>query len=170
MRLGAHIESIVLVAGVVLLAATLTSEANAQQEVITDTPQVQLEFVQPQPNPAWQEYELQTLKESARRSRNALIGLTASYVVGIALSIPGLNRQCVTFTNSNNQEEIRCTQAGRALVGVGFPLAFGGATGMLISGIMLGVRNGKIRRRERDIAAQRSRAVQWDPARSSLVF
>jgi hypothetical protein len=154
----------------VLIAEVMAGTAYAQEPVVTQTPELQIGYAQPQPNLTWQEYELQELELSARRSRNALIGLTASFAVGIAFTLPALERQCATFTNFSGQDELRCTRAGKALLGVGYPLFLGGMLGMVISGIMLGVRNGKIRRLERRIADQKARAVQWDPARASFVF
>jgi hypothetical protein len=154
----------------VLIAEVLAGTANAQEPVVTQTPELQISYAQPQANLTWQEYELQGLELSARRSRNALIGLSASTVVGAALLFPGLAGQCFVITNINNQEELRCTRAGKALVGTGWPLFIGGALGVLISGIMFGVRQGKIRRLKRRIAFEKSKALRWDPARASFVF
>ena len=77
--------------------------------------------------------------------------------------------QCYTFQVSGTTE-LRCTTAGRALVGIGWPLFVGGITGVLISGIMFGVRQGKLRRLNDRLAYEKSRAVRWDPASSRFVF
>jgi hypothetical protein len=154
----------------VLIAEVVVGTAYAQEPVVTQTPELQIGYPQPQANLTWQEYELQELELSARRSRNALIGLSASTVVGAALLFPGLAGQCVFITNVNNQEELRCTRAGKGLVGAGWPLFFGGALGVLISGIMFGVRQGKIRRLKRRIAFDKPKALRWDPAQASFVF
>lgn len=160
--------------GLVSLIWSMTGTAYAQESVVTEPPEVKIEVANPQLEPqasmTWQEYELSELKNSARRSRNALIGLTASAAVGAAFLFPGLVRQCVLITDINNQDELRCSRSGKALVGVGYPLFIGGTIGMLVSGIMLGVRNGKIRRLERRIASEKAGAFRWDAARASFVF
>ena len=158
-----------MVTSVLLFATTFTVAAHAQGQVVTETPDVQLEVVLPQPNPTWQEFRLEELQSSSRRSRNALIGLAATSVVGLAFLIPS-DRFCQELTNANGQQEYRCSRTGKALTGIGLPLTLGGLTGTLISGIMLGVRKGKARRLERNIALQRARAVRWDPGQGSFVF
>jgi hypothetical protein len=50
------------------------------------------------------------------------------------------------------------------------PLFVGGLTGVLVSGIMFGVRKGKLRRLNDRMAYEKSRAVRWDPASSRFVF
>ena len=56
------------------------------------------------------------------------------------------------------------------MLGIGYPLAVGGLTGALISGIILGVRKGKLR----DIEARRkyssAKRLRWDPYSSQFVF
>jgi hypothetical protein len=116
----------------------------------------------------YEEYRRDELEVLARRSRNALIGLSAATAVGTALVFPGLARQCFTVV-VNGLEELRCSTAGSLLVGFGMPLYVGGITGVLISGIMFGVRRGKIRRLN-DKIEYRKRAVQWDPRTSRFVF
>jgi hypothetical protein len=66
--------------------------------------------------------------------------------------------------------QIQCTRAGKAMLGIGYPLFLGGITGVLVSGIMYGVRKGKLRRLNDRMAYEKSRAVRWDPARSRFVF
>jgi hypothetical protein len=46
----------------------------------------------------------------------------------------------------------------------------GGVTGAVITGIMFGVRKGKLRRLEHRMAYENSRAIRWDPASSRFVF
>ena len=64
---------------------------------------------------------------------------------------------------------MQCTRAGNALVGTGSVLFGGGLTGVLISGIMFGVRRGKIRRLNEKIEYKK-RALRWDPQTSQFVF
>ena len=92
------------------------------------------------PPKPYDEYKREELEQSSRRSRNALIGTSAATVVGTAL------------------------------VGIGYPLFIGGIMGVMITGIMFGVRKGKLRRLNDRIAYDKSRAVRWDPAASRFVF
>jgi hypothetical protein len=124
------------------------------------------------PSSSYDDFRQRELQESSRRSRNALIGLSAATALGAAMWFPGVIRQCyvVQINGFQSTEELRCSPAGKALVGVGFPLFFGGATGVLISGIMFGVRKGKLRRLEDRMAYEKSRAFRWDPRSSQFVF
>jgi|GEM_PF-6629710 len=62
--------------------------------------------------------------------------------------------------------EKRCTTVGKALVRIGAPPFWGGLIGVLITGIMFGVRKGKLRRLNDRMAYEKSRAVRWDAAGS----
>ncbi|MBT8453958.1 MAG: hypothetical protein KJO40_18495 [Deltaproteobacteria bacterium] len=163
--------------GIVSLALSivaLETGAHADQPIITEAPASsnQLGYVT-QPTGSYDEFRQRELHESSRRSRNALIGLSASAVLGTALVFPGLIRQCYLIqlnSLSGASEELRCTPAGKALVGVGWPLFVGGLTGVFISAIMFGVRKGKLRRLENRMAYEKSRAFRWDPRSSRFVF
>jgi len=147
--------------------------ARADEPIIIDVPasSSQLGYVAG-PSTSYDEFRQRELHESSRRSRNALIGLSASTAVGAALLFPGLIRQCyvIQVNVTGTTDELRCSTAGKALVGLGFPLFIGGAMGVLISGIMFGVRKGKLRRLEDRIAYEKSRAFRWDPHASRFVF
>jgi hypothetical protein len=162
--------------GILSLALSITafeSSARADEPIITEAPggSNQLGYVT-EPSTSYDEFKQRELQESSRRSRNALIGLSASTALGAALWFPGVIRQCyvVQFNDIQATEDLRCSRAGRALVGVGFPLFFGGSLGVLISGIMFGVRKGKLRRLEDRMAYEKSRAFRWDPSSSRFVF
>ena len=163
--------------GILSLALSLAAferDARADEPIVTEAPisSNQLESIG-QPSMSYDEFRQRELQESSRRSRNALIGLSATAVVGAALGFPGSIRQCyVVVVNylSGPTEELRCTPAGKALVGIGWPLFSIGITGVLVSGIMFGVRKGKLRRLEHRMAYERSRAVRWDPRTSRFVF
>ncbi|NND27537.1 MAG: hypothetical protein HKN97_02940 [Myxococcales bacterium] len=157
-----------------LSAVALESGAHADAPIITEAPagSNQLGYVT-QPTGSYDEFRQRELHESSRRSRNALIGLSASAVLGTAFVFPGLIRQCYLIqlnSVSGASEELRCTPAGKALVGVGWPLFVGGLTGVFISAIMFGVRKGKLRRLENRMAYEKSRAFRWDPRSSRFVF
>lgn len=144
--------------------------AGAQEPIVVDAPASASGQVGYAPAKSYDEYRRDELRESSRRSRNALIGTSAATAVGAALLFPGLARQCVRFSYSAYDNQLQCTTAGSALVGVGFPLFVGGLTGAVITGIMFGVRKGKLRRLEDRMAHESSRAIRWDPAGSRLVF
>jgi hypothetical protein len=163
--------------GVLSLALSIVAfetGARADEPIITEAPASpsQLGYVA-QPSTSYDEFRQRELQKSSRRSRNALIGLSATAVVGAALGFPGSIRQCyvvvVNYSTGPN-EEVRCTPAGKALVGIGWPLFSIGVTGVLITGIMFGVRKGKLRRLEDRIAYEKSRAFRWDPHTSRFVF
>lgn len=166
-----------LALGMLLLALSivaLETGAHADEPLITEAPASsnQLGYVT-RPSMSYDEFRQRELHESSRRSRNALIGLSATTVVGAALGFSGSLRQCyvvVVTYQSGPSEELRCTPAGKALVGIGWPLFSIGVTGVLITGIMFGVRKGKLRRLEDRMAYEKSRAVRWDPRTSRFVF
>jgi len=162
--------------GILSLALSIVAfetGARADEPIIIDAPasSSQLGYVA-QPSTSYDEFRQRELHESSRRSRNALIGLSASTAVGAALLFPGYARQCVVIqaNSTGTTDQLRCSAAGKALVGVGLPLFVGGVIGVLISGIMFGVRKGKLRRLEDRMAYEKSRAVRWDPRTSRFVF
>lgn len=145
-----------------LVTTVLAGHVSAHDSVVTDAP------VAPAVR-TYDEYKLRQLEESSRRSRNALIGTAAATVVGAALVFPASANQCVVVEIGGTTEG-RCTTAGKVMLGFGWPLFFGGGIGVLISGIMFGVRKGKLRRLNDRMAYDKSRAVRWDPASSRFVF
>jgi len=118
---------------------------------------------------SYEEYRIQELERGARRSRNALIGTSAAAAVGLALVIPATSGQCDSVV-VDGKDDWDCTRAGDALLGVGSPLVFGGLTGAVVSGIILGVRKGKLRRLNDSFHYPRTRAVRWDERSSRFVF
>ena len=119
---------------------------------------------------AYDMYRRDQLAESVPRTRNALIGTSVSFGVGLALLIPvWAGDHCVSydFGDSSNYE---CDTTGKVLTGIGAPLAWGGSLGMIVSGIMLGVRKGKIRRLDQKIMLTSDRKLRWDPSTSRMVF
>ena len=143
---------------------------HAQEPIVTDTPPPASAQMGYAPARTYDEDRRHELQESSRRSRNALIGTSASAAVGAALLFPGLARQCEVISYSAYDEQLHCTRAGRILTGFGWPLFVGGVTGAVITGIMFGVRKGKLRRLEDRMAYEKSRSIRWDPASSRFVF
>lgn len=117
----------------------------------------------------YEEYKIQELERTALRSRNALIGTSVAAAVGLALVIPAASGQCESV-EVNGNSEYQCTRAGDVLLGVGSPLVIGGLTGAVVSGIILGVRKGKLRRLNDSFSYPKSRAVRWDERSSRFVF
>jgi hypothetical protein len=119
---------------------------------------------------AYDMYRRDELRRSVPRTRNALIGTSVSFGVGLALLIPvWAGDHCVTY-NFGDTSNYECDTTGKVLTGIGAPLAWGGALGMIVSGIMLGVRKGKIRRLDQKIMLTSDRKLQWDPSTSRMVF
>ncbi len=154
-----------------LVTGALLHDVAAQDQIVTEAPAASSPpaLEAPLPRMTYEEYKRDALEESARRSRNALIGTSAATVVGAALLFPAMANQCYVIDFPGGAE-VRCTTAGKVMVGIGWPLFFGGITGVVISGIMFGVRKGKLRRLDDRMAYERSRAVRWDPASSRFVF
>ena len=117
----------------------------------------------------YEEYKLQELERTAKRSRNALIGTSVAAAVGLALVIPAASGQCQSI-EVNGESEYECTRTGDTLLRVGSPLVIGGLTGAVVSGIILGVRKGKIRRLNDSFGPTRGRALRWDERSSRFVF
>jgi len=154
----------------VLMNGAVGGVVGAQAPVVMDAPAPASGQVGYAPARSYDEDRRYELQESSRRSRNALIGTSASAAVGAALLFPGLARQCEVISYSAYDEQLHCTRAGRILTGFGWPLFVGGVTGAVITGIMFGVRKGKLRRLEDRMAYEKSRSIRWDPASSRFVF
>ena len=116
----------------------------------------------------YEEYRIEELQRTAKRSRNALIGTSVAAAVGLALVIPAASSQCQSV-EIDGKSEYECTRTGDTLLRVGSPLVIGGLTGAVVSGIILGVRKGKIRRLN-DTFQPKQRALRWDERTSRLVF
>ena len=167
--------------GFVLVTGASFDGVAAQDQIVTEapsassTPAGEAPVVDAPPGGAaplqrsYEAFERATLEKSARRSRNALIGTAAATVVGAALVFPGIINQCFRFDVAGGTT-VRCTKGGKAMLGIGFPLFWGGMTGVVVTAIMFGVRKGKLRRLDDRMAYEKSRAVRWDPAGSRFVF
>lgn len=171
-------------------AAAQEAEATAEgSEVVTQEPAAATETTEapeaiPQERPllsvpaetasvsrvSYDDYRRDELEKKARRSRNVLIGTTAATVVGLPLWIAGSRSHCFKYIDGSGSEQVSCDTAGKAMRGIGIPLLFGGTTGMVISGIMLGVRKGKLRDLGDRVERSKSRALRWDLASSQFVF
>ena len=118
----------------------------------------------------YEEFRRDQLEYLAKRSRRWLIGSAAATAAGIALVTPAAVNECVRVASSASYDDLRCSTTGQALLGVGIPLLIAGATGVLVTAIMLGTRKGKIRHIDDRRAYEQSRAMRWDPVSSRFVF
>lgn len=152
---------------VALLPTAFGGTARADDEIILWLPEPN-----PEPKLAYEQFQLEALERKAKRSRNALIGTSAAAAVGLALVLPAASSQCESV-EIDGKSSYECTRTGDALIRAGSPLVIGGLTGAVVSGIILGVRKGKMRRLNDSVSASSSskkRAVQWDERRSRFVF
>lgn len=157
-----HLVSTAL--AVALVATVGTGPAYAEELDLRLDP----DLIEPQPL-TYEEYRLRELQRTAKRSRNALIGTSAAAAVGFALVASAASSQCESV-DIDGTSQYECSRAGDALLGVGSPLVIGGLTGALVSGIILGVRKGKIRRLNDSFVPTKTRAVRWDERSSRFVF
>lgn len=117
---------------------------------------------------SYDEYRRRELQRGIKRTRTALIVTSASLAVGLSLVIPAFTSDNCVQNDFNN--DINCTKTGKALLGVGWPFLAVGFWGAIVSGIMLGVRKGKVRRLDERIAYQNRAKFHFDPERGAFVF
>jgi hypothetical protein len=156
--------------------AGTTSEPNLQEpapssEAAPEEPALQLKLddagveVVPSPPRTADGY---TLEEMEVRVRRAKIGVGVSAVpifIGGVLMIGAMGDFSVDFSPPAPEEQKKEERLGRAAA----VLAVGGAASMIATGILLGVRKRKLRTFQ-EVADLGHRRVQWDLARSRLVF
>lgn len=119
---------------------------------------------------AWFERDLEEAQTRIRRTRNALIGTSAGFAVGVILAGIGASQcQWIDRVGDENDEWL-CNNTGDVLVPLGGSIAGLSAIGMLTSGIMLGVANKRRRQIEQDIRRSYGRRLRWDIPTSRLVF
>lgn len=119
---------------------------------------------------SYEEYRLGELEYLTKRSRNGMISSSAVTAVGIALVTPAWVKECVRVASSSSFDDVRCSSTGKVLLGVGFPILIAGATGLIVTAILFGVRKGKMRSIQERLTYERHRAVHWDPERSAFAF
>ena len=149
------------------------SEPNLQEpapssEPAPEEPALQLQLdksgveVVPSPPRTPDGYTLEEMEVRVRRARIALGVSVVPLVLGTGIAVVGALR-AVDFTTPPSDTSGETTlYAGSAIVGAG-------AVWMITSGIVLGVRKRKLRRL-RAAHYGNPRRVQWDLARSRLVF
>jgi hypothetical protein len=162
-----------------LVASPLSVSAQVEEEVTEPTVE------EPAPEPAPEEPALQlqlddagvevvpsqprtddgyTLEEMDVRVKRARIGLITSaavFPVGIALLSVGAANACIVGSD--------CPGWANPVMWTGFALMGAGLYGMIVSGAMMHVRKRKLRELQ-EAHYRRPRRVQWDLARSRVVF
>ena len=92
---------------------------------------------------AWEQYPSLELKQKVRRTRIALLSMAGVFAAGLITFSVSLT-QC-TEQVRRRTSTVTCTRAGEILEPMGRALLYGGAVGLLTSGILLAVRNKKLR-------------------------
>jgi len=119
---------------------------------------------------AWLQHDLEDANARSRRSRNALIGTSAAFGLGVLLAGIGAS-QCEKISTVNQYDELSCNNAGDVLLPLGGSIAGLSAIGMITSGIILGVANKRKRELQRDIRrSYYGRRLHWDIPSGGLVF
>ena len=156
----------------IALAMTLLVLALPMKRAKAEEPDLFALTVEPasEPRLTYEEFRARELERKARRSRNALIGTSIAAAVGLAIAIPVAATQCDSVERPDGDDDYECSRTGDALLSISSPLVVGGLTGVLITGIMLGVRKGKLRRLNDTHGRARMRAFEWDDRRGSFVF
>lgn len=145
-------------------STAVEAEASPSSSIVTTAPS------QTESREAWLEADLAEAKGRSRRTRNALIGTSVAFGIGVILAGVGAS-QCQKIQTGAQYGDLLCNTAGNVLLPLGGTMAFLGGVGMLTSGIMLGKSNQRKRQIERDIRRiQYGRRLQWDIPSGGLVF
>jgi hypothetical protein len=118
---------------------------------------------------AWLQRDLEDANARSRRSRNALIGTSAAFGLGVVLAGIGAS-QCERISTVNQYDDLLCNNAGDVLLPLGGSIAGLSAIGMITSGIILGVSNKRKRELQREIRRSYGRRLHWDVASGGVVF
>lgn len=139
-------------------------EAEGSQSVVTTTPG------QTPSREAWLQADLEEAEGRSRRTRNALIGTSVTFGVGVIIAGIG-GSQCQEIRTGSQYGDLMCNTAGNVMLPLGITMAALGGIGMLTAGIMLGKSNQRRRQIERDIRRSGyGGRLRWDVPSGALVF
>lgn len=163
---------------VVAAVCSIAGSASAQQSSATTEAETghSISVTTSAPNQSreqnWLQVDLEEARDRSRRTRNALIGTSAGFLVGSIIAGVGLSQcQEVPKEQANTYDTLLCNNAGKVMLPLGGTIAGLSFVGMLTSGIMLGVSNKRKREIQRDIRrSQYGRRLQWDIPSGALVF
>ncbi len=162
-----------LIKGVLVLCVALPEGRSFAQgtdaQIQTQTPSEASVVYVPRGGYGYTEHDLQEAERRSRVVRNALIGTSVGFAVGVILAGAGAS-QCTSFVRFDGRNDWVCNNAGDVLVPLGGTFAAFGAIGMLTTGIMLGVRNKHKREIERDIRRRYGSRFRWDERSGRFVF
>jgi len=162
-----------LIKGVLVLCVALPEGRSFAQsttpQVQTQTPSEASVVYVPPRGYGYTDYDLQEAERRSRVVRNALIGTSVGFAVGVILAGAGAS-QCTSFVRFDGRNDWVCNNAGDVLVPLGGTFAAFGAIGMLTTGIMLGVRNKHKREVERDMRRRYGSRLRWDERSGRFVF
>jgi hypothetical protein len=139
-------------------------EAEGSQSVVTTTP------AETPSQEAWLQADLEEAEGRSRRTRNAMIGTSVTFGVGVIIAGIG-GSQCQEIRTGSQYGDLMCNTAGNVMLPLGITMATLGGIGMLTAGIMLGKSNQRRRQIERDIRRSGyGRRLRWDVPSGALVF
>lgn len=158
---------IVVISGVSLLVTSIMYGLRSRQkkELERQTLETLTEYGRQPPPAAFDQWRLDDAQTRIRAARYGLIASTAMFGVSwifLGAAIP----RC----QSTSDYLVHCTNTGYAHMVIGLTFAISGATGMLVSGILLGVRKKNQRVLRQSIQRRQNARFRWDPDRGSFVF
>jgi len=110
-------------------------------------------------------YAVRHAEDQVKRARNGLIATSVAFGVGWVF-IGAASSQC----NRDASNAFVCNDAGRALGTIGMISAGGGLIGMIVTGILLPVRQKKERDLRRSIHQRQPARLRWDVRSGGVAF
>ena len=148
-----------------MLSAQVAAQPPAEPEVGAESsePSAQDTIVAPpgailtQASDPYDTYAVWRAEDQVKRARSGLIATSAAFAVGW-IFMGAAASQC----NRDANNELVCNNAGRALGTIGMISAGGGLIGMIVTGILLPVRQKKERDIRRSIHQRQPARLRWD--------
>lgn len=161
-------------AAIIAAVACAAGTASAQQTSADAPPPAQVITTAPGESPtsqaAWYQQDLEDAKARSKSARNALIGTSAAFAVGVIIAGIGAS-QCDNIPSATQPDQWVCNRTGDVMVPLGGTIAGLSAVGMITSGIILGVSNKRKREIQRDMRRSGYGArPHWDIPSGRFVF